>query len=77
MKLKLYILDYEIDDLGEEIEIDRYIDIWIDENAIIGFYVPINQDEIKCLNLFFNSMTITVVQNDELVNFLNKKFNVL
>ena len=77
MKLKLYILDYGIDDLGDEIEVDRYIDMWIDESQILGFYVPINQDEIKCLNLFFNSMTITVVQNDELVNFLNKKFNVL
>ena len=70
MKLKLYILDYEIDDLGEEIEVDRYIDMWIDENAILGFYVPVNQDEIKCLNLFFNAMQITVVQNKELVGII-------
>lgn len=77
MKLKLYILDYDVDDSGQEIEVDRYIDMWIDESQIKGFYIPINQDEIKCINLFFNSMTISVVQNDDLVKFLDKRFNVL
>lgn len=77
MKLKLYILDYTINENNEEEEYDRYIDMWIDESKINGFYVPTNQTEIKCLNLFFNSMTISVVQNEELVDFLNKKFNVL
>ena len=77
MKLKLYILDYTINEKNEEEEYDRYIDMWIDESKINGFYVPTHQTEIKCLNLFFNSMTISVVQNAELVDFLNKKFNVL
>ena len=52
MKLKLYILDYTINEKNEEVEYDRYIDMWIDENKINGFYVPTNQTEIKCLNLF-------------------------
>lgn len=76
MHLKLYVLEYEVNEVGEEVEIDRYIDCWIDENEIKGFYSPLDNDEIKCLNLFINGTNLTVIQKPELVEYLNRRFNV-
>ena len=68
MKLLLYTED-------DFIEEGLYINVWIDENEIKGFYIPSVDDEIPCINLFFNGDVITVVQNEEIINFLNTKFS--
>ena len=69
MKLLLYTED-------EFTDSSLYVNTWIDENEIKGFYIPRVDDEIPCINLFYNGDVITVVQNEELVDFLNKKFKV-
>ena len=72
MKLLLYTVE---DDLELENN-TMFLNVWIDESKINGFYIPTQDDDIKCINLFFDGEVITVVQNMELVDFLDRKFKV-
>ncbi len=71
MKVLLYTVIDDIEETG------IYKNAWIDENKIDGFYIPSIDDEIRCINLFFTGEVVTVVQNEELVEFLDNKFKVI
>lgn len=67
--MKLKLLTY--DTLNEN---NRFIDAWIDEDKIVGFYIPDPIDEIPVINLFFDGAEIVVVRNKEIEHFLTNKF---
>ena len=53
---------------------NRFIDAWIDESKIVGFYIPEPIDQVKVINLFFDGAEIVVVSNKEIESFLTSKF---
>lgn len=67
MKLLIYLEDEDF--------VGTWRDVYIDENRIDAFYLPdLEDDGIRTINLFLNGQIITVVQNDEILNYLTKRF---
>ena len=52
-------------------EVDIYVDLYIDESEIKGFFVPEAFDEHKTICLFFSGDLITVQQTPELLKYLD------
>ena len=54
-----------------------FTDLYIIEENIIGWYLPEPEDDgIEMINLFFQSHILTVVRNENLVMYLDNKFNI-
>jgi hypothetical protein len=54
-----------------------FTDFYINEKKIVGWYLPqLEDDGIEMINLFFQSNILTVVRNEELVKYLDKRFNI-
>lgn len=70
MKLLLLI---EIEGKG-----NSFVKYWIDENKIDAFWVDpeLYEDEISLINLVMNGQVYSVVKNNQLELFLDKKFKV-
>jgi len=61
----------------DERELGTWRDVYIDKSKIVAFYMPdIEDDGIKTINLFIGGQLITVVQNDEIIEYLTYKFNL-
>ena len=61
----------------EESELGSWRDIYIDKAKIVAFYMPdIEDDGVKTINLFIGGQLITVVQNEEIIEYLTYKFNL-
>tara|TARA_R110002072_G_scaffold5165_2_gene34342 strand:- start:3243 stop:3455 length:213 start_codon:yes stop_codon:yes gene_type:complete len=61
----------------DETEAGLWRDIHIDKLKICAFYMPdIEDDGIKTINLFLGNQLITVVQNNEIIEYLTYKFNL-
>tara|TARA_R110001606_G_scaffold101179_2_gene222181 strand:- start:129 stop:341 length:213 start_codon:yes stop_codon:yes gene_type:complete len=61
----------------DERELGTWRDVYIDKSKIVAFYMPdIEEDRIKTINLFIGGQLITVVQNDEIIEYLTYKFNL-
>ena len=65
MKLKFLTTDIEL-------EKDIYVDLYINESEIKGFFVPYQFDEFDTICLFFASELITVQQTPELLHYIDK-----
>jgi len=74
MKVQLFTLLE--DDLGEDVY--GWCDCWIDESKIDVFYVPKDKiDEFgEYVNIFIKGEKYSLKQEDALVKFLDKKFNI-
>ena len=64
MKLKFLTTNIETDE-------DIYVDLYIDETEIKGFFVPFQFDKHDTICLFWASELITVQQTPELLHFLD------
>ena len=61
----------------EEVDAGTWREVYIDKSKIVAFYMPdIEEDGIKTINLFIGGQLITVVQNDEIIEYLTYKFNL-
>lgn len=65
MKLRFLTTNIETDD-------DIYVDLYINEAEIKGFFVPFQFDKYDTICLFFASELITVQQTPELLHYLDK-----
>ena len=64
MKVQTLVLDDEI---------EAYVDCYIDENQIIGYYwTSLNMDD-DSMNVLFGNTTLTIKQTKEIMDFLIKK----
>jgi len=70
MKLLFYVVDDESDKT-------ECRDIHINPSKIDAFYMPdLDADGIKCINIFMGGQLLTVVQNQEIIDYLTYKFNL-
>ena len=61
----------------DERELGTWREVYIDQSKIVAFYMPdIEDDGIKTINLFIGGQLITVVQNEEIIEYLTYKFNL-
>ncbi len=65
MKLRFLTTDIQL-------EKDSYVDLYINESEIKGFFVPYQFDDFDTICLFFASELITVQQTPELLHYLDK-----
>jgi hypothetical protein len=54
----------------------EYVDVWLDENKVIGYYLTKDNFQDESVNLIFGNTTITLLRSKELIDFLLKKFNM-
>ena len=59
-----------------EDETFEYVDIWISEDKIIGYYLIRDNFEDESVNVIFGNTTITLLRSKELIDYLLNKYNM-
>ncbi len=53
----------------------EYVDIWIKEINIVGYYLTNDNFEDESVNIILGNNTITLKRSKELINYLIETFN--
>ena len=54
----------------------EYVDIWIKEINIVGYYLTKDNFEDESVNVILNGGTLTLQRSNILIDFLLNKFNL-
>lgn len=54
----------------------EYVDGWLDENKIDGYYLTKDNFEDESVNVILNGGTLTLQRSNKLIDFLLNKFNL-
>ena len=53
----------------------EYVDVWIREDKIIGYYLTKDNFDDESVNVIFGNTTITLLRSKKLIDYLLNKYN--